>query len=167
VLHYFKIYKVEVENQLERKIKHLRSDRGGEYFSNTFNTFCEEHDIVHERTPPYSRQSNRIAKRKNRNVLGWPAWAHFGPAHGLLFPVSVPESSRVFPQLHVGSCRQFLFGLDEAPCPARFGSFLTGSSEFSIFSSLVLIGFLESCLFHCLTCTELQGLFVRCLMNLS
>ena len=31
-LDYFKIYKAEVENQLERKIKRLRSDRGGEYF---------------------------------------------------------------------------------------------------------------------------------------
>ena len=31
-LHYFKIYKAEVENQLERKVKRLRSDRGGEYF---------------------------------------------------------------------------------------------------------------------------------------
>jgi hypothetical protein len=31
-LHYFKAYKVEVENQLERKIKWLRSDCGGEYF---------------------------------------------------------------------------------------------------------------------------------------
>jgi hypothetical protein len=31
-LHYFKTYKVEVENQLERKIKRLKSDRGGEYF---------------------------------------------------------------------------------------------------------------------------------------
>ena len=30
-LDYFKIYKAEVENQLERKIKRLRSDRGGEY----------------------------------------------------------------------------------------------------------------------------------------
>ena len=29
VLDYFKIYKAEVENQLERKIKRLRSDRGG------------------------------------------------------------------------------------------------------------------------------------------
>jgi len=35
-LHYFKAYKGEVENQLEGKIKHLRSDRGGEYFSNDF-----------------------------------------------------------------------------------------------------------------------------------
>jgi hypothetical protein len=48
------VYKAEVENQLERKIKHLRSDRGGEYFSNTFDILCEEHSIVHERTPPYS-----------------------------------------------------------------------------------------------------------------
>ena len=39
VLHYFKIYKAEVENQLERKIKHLRSDRRGAYFSNKFFEF--------------------------------------------------------------------------------------------------------------------------------
>jgi hypothetical protein len=31
-LDYTKIYKAEVENQLERNIKHLRSHRGGEYF---------------------------------------------------------------------------------------------------------------------------------------
>jgi hypothetical protein len=49
----------------------------------------------------------------------------------------VLESSRVFPDMHVGPCHQFLFALDEAPCPARFGSFLTGSSEFFIFSGLV------------------------------
>ena len=35
-LHYFKTYKGEVENQLERKIKRLRSDLGGEYFSSDF-----------------------------------------------------------------------------------------------------------------------------------
>jgi transposase InsO family protein len=67
-LHYFKIYKAEVENQLERKIKHLRSDRGSEYFSNTFDIFYEEHSIDHERTPPYSPQSNGIAERKNRTL---------------------------------------------------------------------------------------------------
>ena len=35
-LHYFKIYKAEVENQLIRKIKRVRSDRGDEYFSKLF-----------------------------------------------------------------------------------------------------------------------------------
>ena len=38
-------YKNEVENQLSKKIKRLRSDKGGEYESNPFNTFCEEHGI--------------------------------------------------------------------------------------------------------------------------
>ena len=51
-LHYFKIYKAEVENQLEKKIKRLRSDRGGEYFSNEFDSFCTEHGFIHERKPP-------------------------------------------------------------------------------------------------------------------
>jgi transposase InsO family protein len=53
-LHYFKTCKAEVENQLERKIKRLRSDRGGEYSSSDFSKFCVEHGVIHERTPPYS-----------------------------------------------------------------------------------------------------------------
>jgi transposase InsO family protein len=67
-LNYFKTYKAEAENQLERKIKRLRSDKGGEYLSNAFDEFCIEHGIVHERTPPYSPQSNGIAERKNRTL---------------------------------------------------------------------------------------------------
>ena len=38
----FKFYKVEVENQLDKQIKILRSDRGGEYTSYSLNSFCEE-----------------------------------------------------------------------------------------------------------------------------
>jgi transposase InsO family protein len=60
-----KTYKAEVENQLEKKIKRFRSDRGGEYFFNEFDLFCVKHGIIHERTPPYSPQSNGVAKRKN------------------------------------------------------------------------------------------------------
>jgi hypothetical protein len=48
-LDYFKIYKVEVKNQLERKIKCLRSDHGGEYFPKVFDDFYVEYGIVHER----------------------------------------------------------------------------------------------------------------------
>ena len=58
-------YKNEVENQPSKKMKRLRSDRGGEYESNPFNTFCEEHGIIHETTPPYSPESNGVTERKN------------------------------------------------------------------------------------------------------
>jgi transposase InsO family protein len=67
-LDYFKIYKDEVENQLERKIKRLRSDHGDEFFPKVFDDFCTEHDIIHERTPLYSPESNGIAERKNRTL---------------------------------------------------------------------------------------------------
>ena len=67
-LEHFKIFKAEVENQLEKKIKRLRSDRGGEYVSNEFSQFYEENRIIHEITPPYSPQSNGIAERKNRTL---------------------------------------------------------------------------------------------------
>jgi transposase InsO family protein len=67
-LNYFKTYKAEVENQLEKKIKRFRSDCSGEYFSNEFDLFCVKYGIIHERTPPYSSQSNGVAKRKNRTL---------------------------------------------------------------------------------------------------
>ena len=57
-------YKNEVENQLSKKIKRLRSNRGREYESKPFNTFCEEHGIIHETTHPYSLESNGVAERK-------------------------------------------------------------------------------------------------------
>ena len=63
-------YKNEVENQLSKKIMRLRSNRGGEYESNPINTFCEEHGIIHETTPPYSPEYNRVVERKNRTLKG-------------------------------------------------------------------------------------------------
>lgn len=59
-------YKTEVENQLSRKIKRIRSNRGGEYFS--LNNFCEKEGIIHEVSPPYSPESNGVAERKNRTL---------------------------------------------------------------------------------------------------
>jgi hypothetical protein len=52
VLNYFKTYKAEVENQLEKKIKRFSYNRGGEYFSNEFNLFYAKHGVyTRERRP--------------------------------------------------------------------------------------------------------------------
>ncbi|GJR09447.1 pol polyprotein [Tanacetum coccineum] len=53
----FGLYKTEVENQLGRKIKVVRSDRGGEYVS-PFIELCAKHGIRYEFTAPYSPQQN-------------------------------------------------------------------------------------------------------------
>ncbi|GJX45233.1 retrovirus-related pol polyprotein from transposon TNT 1-94 [Tanacetum coccineum] len=63
----FVLYKNEVENQLGKKIKVVRSDRGGEYVS-PFAEVCAQHGIRHEFTAPYSPQQNGIAERKNRTL---------------------------------------------------------------------------------------------------
>jgi len=44
----FKSFKALVENESDHKIKCLRSDRGGEFTSNEFFDFCEEHGIRRE-----------------------------------------------------------------------------------------------------------------------
>jgi hypothetical protein len=84
------------------------------------------------------RGADWASKWAGRVGMGRPAWAHFGPVRGLLRPVLLPESSISSPLLHEGPCRQFLFELDEAPCLARFDTFLARSSEFVIFSGLVI-----------------------------
>ena len=65
----FKEFKSEVENQLNRKIKTLRSDRGGEYLSHEFTDYLKECGIVSQRTPPGTPQWNGVSERRNRTLL--------------------------------------------------------------------------------------------------
>ena len=61
-------YKGEVENQLDRKIKRLRFDRGGEYDTNSLTIFCGKNGIIHETSASYTPQQNSVAERKNRTL---------------------------------------------------------------------------------------------------
>ena len=63
----FVLYKNEVENQLNKKIKVLRNNRGGEYES-PFVDVCAKHGIINETIAPYSPQSNGVAKQKNHTL---------------------------------------------------------------------------------------------------
>ncbi|GJW59444.1 retrotransposon protein, putative, ty1-copia subclass [Tanacetum coccineum] len=65
----FKVFQKEVENQLGKTIKSLRSDRGGEYMSQEFLDHLKDHGIIAHRTPPYTSQHNGVSERRNRTLL--------------------------------------------------------------------------------------------------
>ena len=65
----FKEYKSEVENQLGKSIKVLRSNRGGEYLSQEFQDYLKENGILSQWTPPYTPQLNGVSERRNRTLL--------------------------------------------------------------------------------------------------
>lgn len=62
----FKTYNVSVYNELDKKIKIIRSNRGGEYKSNEFLGFYFSYGIVHQMAAPYTPQQNGVVERKNR-----------------------------------------------------------------------------------------------------
>ncbi|GJR98722.1 pol polyprotein [Tanacetum coccineum] len=64
----FVLYKTEVENQLGKKIKVLRSNRGGEYVA-PFAELCVKLGIRHEFTAPYSPQQNDKRQRDDNDIL--------------------------------------------------------------------------------------------------
>nr|GEU29019.1 hypothetical protein [Tanacetum cinerariifolium] len=63
------IHTDEVENQLGKTIKSLRSDRRGEYTSQEFLDHLKDHGIIAHRTPPYMPQHNGVSERRNRTLL--------------------------------------------------------------------------------------------------
>ncbi|GKB44070.1 retrotransposon protein, putative, ty1-copia subclass, partial [Tanacetum coccineum] len=65
----FKVFQKEVENQLGKIIKSLRSDRGGECMSQEFLDHLKDHGIISHRTPPYTPQHNGVSERRNRTLL--------------------------------------------------------------------------------------------------
>jgi transposase InsO family protein len=65
----FKEFKTEVENQLGKKIKVFRTDRGGEYLSGKFRGYLKANEIVPQLTPPETPQWNGVSERRNRTLL--------------------------------------------------------------------------------------------------
>ena len=56
------------ENELDRKIKCLKSDRGGEFTSDEFFDFCEQHGIKRQFSTAGTPQQNGVVERMNRTV---------------------------------------------------------------------------------------------------
>jgi hypothetical protein len=75
----FKSFKAEVDLQLNKRIKQVRSNRGGEYYSRydgsreqcqgPFVKFLEKNGIVPQYTMPGSPAMNGIAERRNHTLM--------------------------------------------------------------------------------------------------
>ena len=68
ILAKFKEYRPEVEKQLGKQIKRLRTDGGGEY-EKWMEAHLKGSGIIHETTVPYSPDQNGVAERANRTIM--------------------------------------------------------------------------------------------------
>ncbi len=68
VFQHFLNFKAMVEKEKGVSIKCLRSDGGGEYFSNEFSDYLKEHRIQRKYSCSYSPQQNGVAERKYRHI---------------------------------------------------------------------------------------------------
>jgi transposase InsO family protein len=64
----FKIYKEMVENEMDSRIKCLRSDNGGEFNSKEFMDYCNNHGIKRQFSVARTPQQNGVVERNNKTV---------------------------------------------------------------------------------------------------
>jgi transposase InsO family protein len=57
------------QNELELRIKKIRSDNGTEFKNSQIEGFLEDEGIKHEFSSPYTPQQNGVVERKNRTLL--------------------------------------------------------------------------------------------------
>ncbi|KAL8116457.1 hypothetical protein AgCh_022817 [Apium graveolens] len=70
----FKKFTVLVEKKSKKEIKVLRTDRGGEFCSKQFLSYCKENGIGRHYMTPYIPQQNVVVERRNRMVVAL-AWS--------------------------------------------------------------------------------------------
>ncbi|GJV59837.1 putative ribonuclease H-like domain-containing protein [Tanacetum coccineum] len=64
-----KTFITEIENQLDHKVKVIRSDNGTEFKNSVMNQFCELKGIKREFSVARTPQQNGVVERKNRTLI--------------------------------------------------------------------------------------------------
>ena len=68
-LSHFQKFKLLAEVEKGAKIQCLRTDRGGEFNSDEFTSFCVSRGIKRQLTAPYSPQQSGVVERKNQTIM--------------------------------------------------------------------------------------------------
>ena len=80
---YFSDFCSEIQTQFHVHVQTLRSDNAKEYFSEPFNSFMLQHEILHHTSCVDTPSQNGVVERKNRHLFETD-WA-------LLFRIHVPK----------------------------------------------------------------------------
>jgi len=65
-----KEFQAQVETETGKKLRVLRTDRGGEFTSIEFGLYCTGQGLERHLTVPYSPQQNGVVERRNQTVVG-------------------------------------------------------------------------------------------------
>lgn len=65
----FRLFAETMKNPTQNNIHTLRSDNGGEYLGNEFQTFLAQQGIRHETSAAYTPAQNGVAERTNRTLM--------------------------------------------------------------------------------------------------
>jgi transposase InsO family protein len=65
-----KHFQARAEAESGKKLRVLRTDRGGEFTSVEFAEYCAEKGVVRHLTAPYSPQQNGVVERRNQTIVG-------------------------------------------------------------------------------------------------
>jgi transposase InsO family protein len=64
----FNTFCTQVQAEEELKILKVKSDHGGEFKNEPFESFCEKNGIFHESSSPRTPQENGVVERKNKSL---------------------------------------------------------------------------------------------------
>ena len=65
-----KKFKMRAEVESSKKLRMLRTDRGGEFTSVEFAVYCADQGVGQHHTAPYSPQQNGVVERRNQTMVG-------------------------------------------------------------------------------------------------
>jgi hypothetical protein len=67
----FKVFKALTKNQTGKRLKAVRSDKGGEFGSWNFKEFCDKHGIKREYTIPRTPQKKELLRGRIDQYNKW------------------------------------------------------------------------------------------------
>ena len=65
----FKKWKALAKNETGKRLKCLRSNNGGKYYSKEFDSYCSHNGIHREKTVPGTPQENGVSERMKRMIM--------------------------------------------------------------------------------------------------